>query len=249
MIRVRSRVLRAARGKFGYLLVALIALVMTAPVMAEGWAWRALITLFVAGVLVAGLYAVRPGRRSLIAGLVVALVEFAIGRMAVEYPSRGMILAQVLLWIAALVFVIVAILEWVLDGPEVTLETLQAAFCVYLLLGLLWVYLYALMEVATPDSFRALRGTATDWTDQRMRRQEFMRLFIFSYGTLTGSGHGGLEPANGFAAMAASLEAMSAQVYLAVVIARLVGIQAGPPPPARPGPDPEGPRDGPDRAD
>lgn len=55
MRRRRSRLLGAARGKFGYLLVALIALLATAPVMAEGWAWRTLITVFVAGVLVAGL--------------------------------------------------------------------------------------------------------------------------------------------------------------------------------------------------
>jgi hypothetical protein len=41
--------------------------------------------------------------------------------------------------------------------------------------------------------------------------------------------------------LAACLEAMMAQVYLAVVIARLVGIQAGPPPPVRPGADLDGP--------
>ena len=61
----------------------------------------------------------------------------------------------------------------------------------------------------------------------------FTRLFIFSYATLTGTGRGDLEPANGFADMATSLEAMSAQVYLAVVIARPVGMQTGSPPPVR----------------
>jgi hypothetical protein len=52
---------------------------------------------------------------------------------------------------------------------------------------------------------------------------------------LTGTGYGEIAPAGAFAEMTACLEAMMAQVYLAVVIARLVGIQAGPPPPARPG--------------
>lgn len=101
-------------------------------------------------------------------------------------------------------------------------------------LGMFWAYLYAPMEVTTPDSFRVLRGTATEWTDARSRRAGFNRLFIFSYATLTGTGRGDLEPANGFADMASSLEAMSAQVYLAVVVARLVGMQAGSPTAVRP---------------
>jgi hypothetical protein len=231
MHRRRSRLLVATRGKFGFLLVALIALLVTAPVVAEGLAWRAAINLFVACVLVAGLYAVRPGRRSLIAGLVLAAVEFTIGRLAIAHASYGLILVQIVLWLVALVYVTVEILEWVLDSPEVTLETLQAAFCVYLLLGLFWAYLYALMEVATPDSFRVLRGPAIVWTDEGSRRLGFMRLFVYSYATLTGTGQGGLEAANGFAEMAASLEAMSAQIYLAVVIARLVGITSSPPMP------------------
>ena len=234
MGRRRSKLLVATRGKFGALLVALIALLVTAPVMAEGVAWRAAITLSVGGVLVAGLYAVQPGRRSLYAGLAVAFVEFAIGRAAAFHPSYTLVLAQIVLWLVALAYVTVVILEWVLDNPEVTFETLQAAFCVYLLIGLFWAYVYALMEITTPDSFRILRGTATVWTDEHSRRLEFLRLFVYSYATLTGTGQGGLEAANGFAEMAASLEAMSAQVYLAVVIARLVGLQAAPAPPARP---------------
>jgi len=236
-VRSRSRLLGAARGKFGYLLVALIALLATAPVMAEGWIWRLIILAFVAGVLVASLYAVRPGRGSLIAGALLAAVEFTIGRLAAIFPSHGLVLAQIVLWIVALLCVTVLLLEWILDSPEVTLETLQAAFCVYLLLGLFWAYVYALMEVIAPDSFRVLRGDAVSWMVEPSRRLEFMRLFIFSYATLTGTGRGDLEPASGFADMAAAMEAMSAQIYLAVVIARLVGLQAAAPPAAERQPD------------
>lgn len=247
MERRRSRVLGVARGKFGYLLVALIALLVSAPVMAEGWAWRFLIILFVGGVLVAGLYAVRPGRRSLIFGLIVASVEFGIGRMAAAYPARWLILAQIILWLVALLYVTVEILDWVLDSPEVSLETLQASFCVYLLIGLFWVYLYAMVEMTTPDSFRILNGPAAVWTDERSRRLEYTRLFLFSFATLTGTGWGDIEPANGFVNMLASLEAMSAQVYLAVVVARLVGMQAMPSASGRPGLVPGGRRGGDDR--
>jgi hypothetical protein len=40
MGRERSKLLGAARGKFGYLLLALIAFLVTAPVIAEGRVWK-----------------------------------------------------------------------------------------------------------------------------------------------------------------------------------------------------------------
>lgn len=225
----RSRILVATRGKFGYLLVALLALLASTPIMVEGWAWKTLIALFVAGVLVAGLYAVRPGRHAFVAGLILAIVEFGVGRLVASHGSREILLVQIFLWIFALIYVTVAILDWVLGNPEVTLETLQAAFCVYLLLGLLWAYLFSLMAVLDPASFHVVNGPALGWADSDSRRLGFLRFFVFSYATLTGTGRGDLVPANPLADMGASLEAMSAQVYLAVVIARLVGLQASRP--------------------
>ena len=44
-----------------------------------------------------------------------------------------MIFAQALLWLLAMPYVTVEILEKVLGSVEVTLETLQAAFCVLVL--------------------------------------------------------------------------------------------------------------------
>ena len=66
------------------------------------------------------------------------------------------------------------------------------------------------------------------WADERSSATDFMRLFVFSYATLSGSNYAEVAPATGFACNAASLEAMTGQVYLAVVIARLVGLHATP---------------------
>src|SRR5262249_48649349 len=55
-----------------------------------------------------------------------------------------------------------------------------------------------------------------------------LRLLVFSYSTMTTTGLGDLTSANSFCSICGNLEAMTAQVYLAVVIARLVGMQAGP---------------------
>jgi hypothetical protein len=58
---------------------------------------------------------------------------------------------------------------------------------------------------------------------------EFMRLFVFCYAALSGSNCAEVAPATGFARNAASLEAMTGPIYLAVVVARLVGLHVTPP--------------------
>src|SRR5262249_56811815 len=80
-----------------------------------------------------------------------------------------------------------------------------------------------------PDSFQAESGLRIVGSDDRSRRLLFLRLLIFSYATMTGTGYSDLTPSTDFARMATCLEAMTAQVYLAVIIARLVGIYAVPP--------------------
>lgn len=62
--RAKFRLLRAVGGKFGYLPGTLIALLMSAPLIVQGWVWNLLLGLFASAVLVASLHAARPERRS-----------------------------------------------------------------------------------------------------------------------------------------------------------------------------------------
>jgi hypothetical protein len=226
-LRAESWLLRAVGGKFGYLLGALIALLLSSPLSAEGRGWNLLLRLFASVVLVASLHAARPGSRAVSIGVALALTDLAIGRLVLIEGGRWLVVLQAALWLSTLIFVIVTILGAVFERARVDVETLQAALCVYLLLGLIWVYLYVLIALAAPDSFQVQGGPMVAWSDDRSRRIEFMRLLVFSYSTLTSSGHGDLVPATGFTSLCANLEALSGQVYLAVVIARLVGMQTG----------------------
>ncbi|MGO9597123.1 MAG: hypothetical protein ACLP7Q_03785, partial [Isosphaeraceae bacterium] len=153
----RVRLLRAAHGKYGTLLLALLALLVTAPVINESQAWRIVLSLLAAWLIVAGLVAARPGRGTLVLGLILAAADFGIGQLAAYDATAWLLRLQALLWLLTLAFVSVAILEVVLESQPVTLETLQAAFCVFLLIGLAWVYAYVLIELIAPGSFQ-LRG-------------------------------------------------------------------------------------------
>ena len=222
--RAGFRLLHALSGKFGYLLIALVALLLSAPLIVEGWTWNLGLGLFASAVLVAGLYAARPRRRTLAIGLILASADLTIGRLVFIEGGRWLVAVQAGLWLSTLIFVMLTILDAVFDSVSVDLETFQAALCVYLLIGLIWVYLYVLIELAAPGSFQLQGGHSMSWSDDQSRRSEFMRLFIFSFATLTSSRSGDLTPATGFAGICACLEVLGGHVYLAVVIARLVAM-------------------------
>jgi hypothetical protein len=222
----RVRLWKAAHGKYGTLLLALLALLVTAPVINENQAWRIVLSLLAGSVIVAGLYAARPGRGTLATGLLLAASDFGITQLSAYDASPWILRLLALLWLLTLTFVSVAILEVVLESLPVTLETLQAAFCVFLLIGLVWAYAYVLIELIAPGSFQLRGGDSPTWSHHSLRRVSFLRFLILSYSTITSRGYDELTPASDFANIAGCLESMAAQVYLAVVIARLVGLQA-----------------------
>jgi len=96
----------------------------------------------------------------------------------------------------------------------VSLETIYGAIVVYILIGLMWAFLYSLTEFIHPHSFTFATELALDHKKS---------LFYFSFVTLTTLGYGDIAPLSGPAKSLAMLEAIAGQMYIAVLIARLVG--------------------------
>ena len=130
-----SRLLSAAEGKFGLLLVALVALMGAAPLIPSPVS-DAVLTLFTGAVLVASLHAARPGGKPVAVGLALALADFLIGRCTVHFGTRWLVLLQTVLWLSTLIYVIATILGAAFGSREVTEEALLVALCVFLLIGL-----------------------------------------------------------------------------------------------------------------
>jgi hypothetical protein len=93
----------------------------------------------------------------------------------------------------------------------------MGAICVYFLVGIVWALLYSTLEFFQPGSFQMPQGTVNQATSQAT-------FTYYSYVTLTTLGYGEITPISGPARSFALLEAMMGQLYLAVLIARLVGI-------------------------
>jgi len=100
------------------------------------------------------------------------------------------------------------------------------------MLALLWGIVFAGMQRANPDSFRIeyatdarMRQIADNDSDVLVRPHELAELNYFSFVTLTTLGYGDIVPRTRMARMLAQLEAVTGQLYLAILVARLVALQ------------------------
>jgi hypothetical protein len=215
---------RLACGPYGTLLAWLLALSLLSPILTGDRNMGLFLDLLDCGVLLAALRAASPRRRVLVACAVLVLADLTTHWMAVAIPDRLSFAIHYLLSFLILAFATRIILSAIIRNTQVTIETLKAAVCVYLLLGLIWVYLYALIDLAIPGSFLIRRVGEGSRFGHLLVSGAFPKLLYFSYSTITTLGFGDILPLSGPAQTASYLEAIVGQIYLTVLIARLVGM-------------------------
>jgi hypothetical protein len=84
-----------------------------------------------------------------------------------------------------------------------------------MLMGIAWAVCYLLVALGLDDSFVGLSGVTVD--------ELWPRLLYFSFVTLTTLGYGDVSPVVPIAQALAYLEAIVGQLYIAILIAGLVG--------------------------
>ena len=92
------------------------------------------------------------------------------------------------------------------------------SICLYLLLGLMWGFIYIAIDQLYPDSFNY------DFLHIIEVYDPMPELMYFSMVTLTTLGYGDITPLSSPARAMATMQAVTGQIYLTVLVARLVGM-------------------------
>lgn len=119
------------------------------------------------------------------------------------------------------------LLSWVLfckliTERRVSSDTILGAISVYFLIGITWAYLYMGVEYFYSGSFS---HTILN-SNSAITPQAKSNFFYFSFVTLTTLGYGDITPVSSLAASLSILEGITGQMYIAILVAKLVAIYA-----------------------
>jgi hypothetical protein len=121
-------------------------------------------------------------------------------------------------------YAIAVMLRSIFTSRQVTYNTLCASLCIYLLLGLVWALGYAVVHQLDPAAFYSSVPLSDGALEFRAGKGQSTGVLYFSFVTLTTLGYGDVVPISPIARTLASLEAITGQLYLTVLVARLVGL-------------------------
>ncbi len=207
--------------RFRFLFAALMMLVAVMPFLRQGAFGTGLLQVLFTLLLLSGLYAVSDGKRALVVAAVFAgpaLVFAWTGRLT-SNPAVGGIGA--LLLAGFLVFTAIEILKYVVRARRVTSELIFGAVSVYLMMGIVGALLFAVLELWSPGALQLPAGVGSAVSDAA----QFSAVAYYSFVTLTTLGYGDITPVSRLARSLATMEAVTGQLYLAVLVARVVGLQ------------------------
>jgi hypothetical protein len=130
-----------------------------------------------------------------------------------SFPAITFVPASLIIVIGALLIAATSIVlsQRLVQNPEVTLQTIVGALCVYLLIGLFFSFVFAVVGVVTGvPFFKSVDAAST---------ADFM---YFSFITLSTVGYGDLVASTNLGRMLAATEGLTGQLYLVTVVALLV---------------------------
>ncbi len=218
-----------AKTHFTALLIALLLLFLVAPLMwlvelrwESHWPGTILTGVLSLDILFAAVVAARSTRERIVARCmaIVSVVAYQIANatsLSAAWPVAH------ILGIVFLGYVIVIVLRFVFTAKSVSWNTVSASLCVYVLFSVAFALLYAMLFLVDNGSF--------SFSNERVAASPSGARFLitslyYSLVTMTTLGYGDIVPTTPVTQIAAAVQAVVGQLYIAVLVARLVGMHA-----------------------
>jgi len=202
--------------RYTYLMIAIIAQFVVTPLIERRLSLIMPFLFLALMIAVLGTLDLRPSILRIMIGL--ALIGFLasmIARALQLSPQNAFYFYVAGLSVDSL-FLLIAIailITKIFSEKNITADTIKGGISVYFLMGFLWAFLYSLLLLANPEALAFARESF-----------EYSGLTYFSFTTLTTLGYGDITPVSWLARNLTILESTFGQIFLTVLIARLVGL-------------------------
>ena len=204
---------RFLENKYNRLMIALILIIVSFPFLQAIETKFPFITMVLLIAIIPALGMVLPLRAFLplaAIGFIAFIIEILI-RYRVLNVTERILLFVLGLYAVFLLLAITILIKKIMTSKVVTSDTIKGGVSIYFLIGLLWMIFYMIMAEVNPEAF----SNISDKVD----------CFYYSITTLTTLGYGDITPKSSYAKLLSTSEAFVGQVYIAILIAQLVGMK------------------------
>ena len=207
--------LSPSKERFLILICLILGLIVLVPILKGFAALRIFLDIFITAIYISMVYTFSHKKRHIYIGALLAMVMLI--SLWLQYFHQNNLVFAIgrICGILFFIMVITNILTFIFKSEDVTIEVIYAALLVYLLMALMWSFVYVLLELINSPSFNMAMS---------LEQGSQMWSIYYSFVTITTLGYGDITPATELASSFSILEAVVGQLYLVVVVARLVGM-------------------------
>ncbi len=214
----QTRLIKIIENKYSLLLATLIFIIVISPLVVKNLVLAFFFqnVLFLLAIVI--MLKILRARRLLfriVMSMVLAALAFdylySIAGKTGKYTALLSLGTYLILTAVAIIF----LLRRIFSERSVSGDTIKGSISIYLLFGIWWYLLYCAISLLRPGAF-ITAAAAMSSAD----------LLYFSFATMTTVGYGDIVPKSEVARTAAMLQAIAGQMYLAILVARLVGLHS-----------------------
>jgi voltage-gated potassium channel Kch len=197
-------------SRFIYIIFAILLVLLVNPFLRPlGLFGHLSSTLLLAMIPLSSAFALTETREKAIIILFIAAPFVILDGLDFFFPSRLLMIVAFSFASVLYFYIVFLLMRILLSIRVVTADLIYCAISIYLLIGIGWAGIYTTVEVISPGSFS---GTS-----------ESGDLLYFSFVSLTTVGYGDVLPLSILGKRLAIFEAAMGSIYMAVIIAMIVG--------------------------
>ena len=218
------------RHRFTVLLCALVPLVFAAPIANTAFSRsprlfsRLLIMTCLGLMLLSALFAISRSRRQLIVAVFLSAPAVILQSVSILQVKDHVRAVGYVFTIVFLGYVVAVIIGALFRQRTITADMICCSICAYLLLGVCWAFVYSLIEILLPGSFSISDAQLRVSGELNVSGTESQFALYYSFVTLSTLGYGDVIPISTVSRAFSICESVAGQIYLAVLVARLVGL-------------------------
>ena len=170
-------------------------------------------------IIMSSLYVVHGTSKAFKGFLVLGVASFLVNGVSYPITDPAIDITAILINLVFVVAVIVFAARHIFSTQEVNFDVLLESASIYLLIGIGFSFAFTLTDYLIPHSFSGISG------DHIQGVSALLSSFLYySFVTLTTLGYGDITPVGHLARSLSIIEAITAQLFVTIFMARLVGL-------------------------